>query len=85
MMENNNTAFFICYVKLLRYQLKTPLISVPVLEQSNFAIGGEGEGLYYYKLTKILVMLASPGSIETGKTILRDKKTAGSCVFHKVF
>lgn len=44
MMENNNTAFFICYVKLLRYQLKTPLISVPVLEQSNFAIGGEGGG-----------------------------------------
>lgn len=87
MMENNNTAFFICYVKLLRYQLKTPLISVPVLEQSNFAIGGEGggEGLCYYMLTKILVMLASPGSIETGKTILRDKKTAGSCVFHTVF
>lgn len=46
---------------------------------------GGGEGLCYYKLTKILVMLASPGSIETGKTILRDKKTAGSCVFHKVF
>lgn len=47
--------------------------------------GRGGEGLCYYMLTKILVMLASPGSIETGKTILRDKKTAGSCVFHKVF